>query len=123
MVIIDGAHNPGAARELKQSLELYFAGKKLYFIMGMFKDKDYDQVIGMTAPLAQHIITVETPNNPRALPAQELAAAVAKVNPSVEAADSIAQAVEKALAMAGKEDAIIIFGSLSFLGEAADALN
>ena len=50
-------------------------------------------------------------------------AAVAKVNPSVEAADSIAQAVEKALAMAGKEDAIIIFGSLSFLGEAADALN
>lgn len=123
MVIIDGAHNPGAARELKQSLELYFPGKKLYFVMGMFKDKDYDQVIGMTAPLAQHIITVETPNNPRALPAQELAAAVAKVNPSVEAADSIAQAVEKALAMAGKEDAIIIFGSLSFLGEAADALN
>ena len=123
VVIIDGAHNPGAARELKQSLELYFAGKKLYFIMGMFKDKDYDQVIGMTAPLAQHIITVETPNNPRALPAQELAAAVAKVNPSVEAADSIAQAVEKALAMAKKEDAIIIFGSLSFLGEAADALN
>ena len=48
---------------------------------------------------------------------------MAKVNPSVEAADSIAQAVEKALAMAGKEDAIIIFGSLSFLGEAADALN
>lgn len=90
MVIIDGAHNPGAARELKQSLELYFPGKKLYFVMGMFKDKDYDQVIGMTAPLAQHIITVETPNNPRALPAQELAAAVAKVNPSVEAADSIA---------------------------------
>ena len=123
VVIIDGAHNPGAARELKQSLELYFPGKKLYFVMGMFKDKDYDQVIGMTAPLAQHIITVETPNNPRALPAEELAAAVAKVNPSVEAADSIAQAVEKALAMAKKEDAIIIFGSLSFLGEAADALN
>ena len=74
-------------------------------------------------PLAQHIITAETPNNPRALPAEELAAAVAKVNPSVEAAGSIAQAVEKALTLAGKEDAIIIFGSLSFLGEAADALN
>ena len=66
-------------------------------IRDRFKDKDYDQVIGMTAPLAQHIITVETPNTPRALPAEELAAAVAKVNPSVEAAGSIAQAVEKAL--------------------------
>lgn len=123
VVIIDGAHNPGAARELKQSLELYFPGKKLYFVMGMFKDKDYDQVIGMTAPLAQHIITVETPNNPRALPARELAEAVARVNPSVEWADSVAHGVERALALAGKEDAIIIFGSLSFLGEAADALN
>ena len=48
---------------------------------------------------------------------------MARVNPSVEWADSVAHGVERALALAGKEDAIIIFGSLSFLGEAADALN
>ena len=108
-VIIDGAHNP--------------AGKTLYFVMGMFKDKDYAQVIDLTAPLARHIITVETPGNPRAMPARELAEAVGKVNPSVEWADSVAHGVEKALAMAGKEDAVIVFGSLSFLGEAADAVN
>ena len=122
-VIIDGAHNPAAALELKESLERYFPGKTLYFVMGMFKDKDYAQVIGMTAPLAQHIITVETPGNPRAMPARELAEAVGKVNPSVEWADSVAHGVEKALAMAGKEDAVIVFGSLSFLGEAVDAVN
>ena len=122
-VIIDGAHNPAAALELKESLELYFPGKTLYFVMGMFKDKDYAQVIDLTAPLARHIITVETPGNPRAMPARELAEAVGKVNPSVEWADSVAHGVEKALAMAGKEDAVIVFGSLSFLGEAADAVN
>lgn len=122
-VIIDGAHNPAAALELKESLERYFPGKTLYFIMGMFKDKDYAQVIDLTAPLARHIITVETPGNPRAMPARELAEAVGKVNPSVEWADSVAHGVEKALAMAGKEDAVIVFGSLSFLGEAADAVN
>ena len=122
-VIIDGAHNPAAALELKESLERYFPGKTLYFVMGMFKDKDYAQVIDLTAPLARHIITVETPGNPRALPARELAEAVARVNPSVEWADSVAHGVEKALAMAGKEDAVIVFGSLSFLGEAADAVN
>ena len=122
-VIIDGAHNPAAALELKESLERYFPGKTLYFVMGMFKDKDYAQVIDLTAPLARHIITVETPGNPRAMPARELAEAVGKVNPSVEWADSVAHGVEKALAMAGKEDAVIIFGSLSFLGEAADAVN
>lgn len=122
-VIIDGAHNPAAALELKESLERYFPGKTLYFVMGIFKDKDYAQVIDLTAPLARHIITVETPGNPRALPARELAEAVGKVNPSVEWADSVAHGVEKALAMAGKEDAVIVFGSLSFLGEAADAVN
>ena len=122
-VIIDGAHNRAAALELKESLERYFPGKTLYFVMGMFKDKDYAQVIDLTAPLARHIITVETPGNPRAMPARELAEAVGKVNPSVEWADSVAHGVEKALAMAGKEDAVIVFGSLSFLGEAADAVN
>lgn len=122
-VIIDGAHNPAAALELKESLERYFPGKTLYFVMGMFKDKDYAQVIDLTAPLARHIITVETPGNPRAMPARELAEAVGKVNPGVEWADSVAHGVEKALAMAGKEDAVIVFGSLSFLGEAADAVN
>ena len=122
-VIIDGAHNPAAALELKESLERYFPGKTLYFVMGMFKDKDYAQVIDLTAPLARHIITVETPGNPRAMPARELAEAVGKVNPRVEWADSVAHGVEKALAMAGKEDAVIVFGSLSFLGEAADAVN
>lgn len=72
--------------------------------------------------MAEHIITIQTPNNPRALPASQLKKAVEKVNPSVEAADSIQEAVKKAKHLADKEDAIIIFGSLSFLGEAEKAL-
>lgn len=118
LVIIDGAHNPGAATELQKSLALYFPDKKLHYIMGVFKDKDYQKVIELTAPLAEHIITVETPGNPRALPAEVLKEAVKRVNPSVEAAESIADAVRKSFNHAHKEDAIIIFGSLSFLGEA-----
>lgn len=121
-VIIDGAHNPGAAKELKHSLDLYFKGKDLYYIFGVFQDKDYQEVIRLTAPLAKHIITVQTPGNPRALPADELKEAVQAVNPSVEAAQSIQEAIKKSLQLAKKEDAIIIFGSLSFLGEAEKAV-
>lgn len=121
-VIIDGAHNPGAAKELKHSLDLYFKGKDLYYIFGVFQDKDYQEVIRLTAPLAKHIITVQTPGNPRALPANELKEAVQAVNPSVEAAQSIQEAVKKSLQLAKNEDAIIIFGSLSFLGEAEKAV-
>ena len=122
-VIIDGAHNQGAAQELRRSLALYFPGKKLHYIMGMFKVKDYDKVIELNAPLAEHIITVETPSDPRALPTHALKEAVSKVNPSVEAAGSIAEAVKKALEQAKKKDALIIFGSLSFLGEAEKAVH
>ena len=121
-VIIDGAHNPGAAKELKHSLDLYFKGKNLYYIFGVFQDKDYQEVIRLTAPLAKHIITVQTPGNPRALPADQLKEAVQAVNPSVETAQTIQDAVKKSLQLAKKEDAIIIFGSLSFLGEAEKAV-
>jgi len=85
--------------------------------MGMFKDKEYEEVLRQTADRAEYIFTIETPNNVRALPAEELAQAAKKYNSNVEAADTIEEAVEKALAIADKEDVIIAFGSLSFLGQ------
>lgn len=118
VVILDGAHNPSAAEELRKSLDLYFKGKNLYYIFGMFKDKDYKKVIEITAPLARHIITIETKDNPRAMPAKELAEAVAEINPSVESSESIYQAVSETMSLASEEDIIVVFGSLSFLGEA-----
>lgn len=115
--IIDGAHNRDAAQVLKESIELYFQNKKIYYIMGVFKDKEYDQILKTTAPFAEAIITIETPHNDRALLAQELAIAAAKYHNHVEAAKSIRDALDKSLSMAGKDDVIIAFGSLSFLGE------
>ena len=123
VVVIDGAHNPAAATVLKESLETYFKGKNLYYIFGVFADKDYEKVIELTAPLAKQIVTVQTPNNPRALPAEELKKAVEKVNPNVKAAKSVAEAVEEVKAMTTKDDVVIVFGSLSFLSLADEAWN
>ena len=122
-MILDGAHNPAAALELKRSIELYYKDRNLHYIFGVFRDKDYRKIIALTAPYAKDIITVETPGNPRALPAEELRDAVAEVNPSVEAAKSIKEAVQKTLERADKEDAVIIFGSLSFLKDAVKAIS
>ena len=122
LVILDGAHNPQAAEALRKSLELYFKGKKLYYVFGVFQDKDYKKIIELTAPLAEHIITVETPDNPRALPAEELKKQVEKINASVETGESIEAAIEKNLSYMGAEDVLVVFGSLSFLGIAAKVL-
>lgn len=115
--IVDGAHNRDAAEKLKETIEHYLKDRRLIYIMGVLADKEYDIVIQKTVPYAAEIITVMTPDNPRALPAEELKKAVAVCNPHVQAADSLMEAVEKAYELAGKEDVILAFGSLSYLGE------
>lgn len=117
LFVVDGAHNPGAADMMAASIEHYFSGKTIYFIMGMYRDKDYRVVLEKTAHYAKKIITIQAPDNPRALPAEELAAAAGEFHPDVEASDSILGAVEKAFAIAGEEDVILAFGSLAFIGE------
>lgn len=119
--IVDGAHNEDGARRLAESLESYFPGRRIVYIMGMLRDKEYERVIGLTHKLADQIVTVAAPGNPRALSAWELAGAVARVHPSVTAADSPEEAVEMARLLAGREDVIVAFGSLSFLGHLTEA--
>lgn len=115
--IVDGAHNEDAARKLADSIEFYFTNKRIIYIMGMLKDKDYSRVVEITHKYASQIITVTPPNNKRALPAYELAMAVKEFCPSVTAVDSVEEAVEVAYLLAEKGDVIISFGSLSFAGK------
>ena len=116
LFIIDGAHNEDAAVKLADSIEFYFTNKRIIYIMGMLKDKEVDRVIALTEKYADQILTVTPPENPRAMHAYDLAREVAKVNPNVTAVDSLEEAVELSHLLAGKEDVILCFGSLSYLG-------
>lgn len=115
-VILDGAHNEEAAERLSESIDRYFSGRRLIFIMGMLGDKEVDKVCGITAAKAECVFTV-TPDNPRAMNAIELAGIAGRYNKNVTAADSLAEAFEMASLMAGRDGIIICFGSLSFLGK------
>ncbi|SHO52610.1 bifunctional folylpolyglutamate synthase/dihydrofolate synthase [Anaerocolumna xylanovorans] len=118
LIMIDGAHNEGAARALADNIRLYLKDKTLYYIMGIFKDKDYEAVLRLTAGYASEIYCI-TPPNIRALPSKELADAAAKQGK--KAVDAIT--VRNALSMIKektKEDknyAVLAFGSLSILKE------
>lgn len=117
--IVDGAHNPDAAQRLADSLQLYFGERTLIFIIGVFKDKDYQKICEVTAGMARHIITVQTPDSARALSAEALQAAVKKYNPAVEPAGSLQLAVKRSLEMAARyrseKPLIVAFGSLAYL--------
>ena len=116
LFIVDGAHNEDAAKRLAESIEFYFTNKRIIYIMGVLGDKEYEKVIAHTHKYAEHILTVTPPENARALPAYDLAAAITKVHPSVTAVDSLEEAVEISGLLADKQTVIIAFGSLSFLG-------
>lgn len=92
--------------------------------MGVFADKEYNLVLEKTAHFAEKIYTIETPDNPRALPAEELAKAARVYNSSAESTKSIKEAVEKAFHYADddKDSVILAFGSLSFIGELTRAV-
>lgn len=117
--IIDGAHNEEAARQLAESIRFYFTNKRIIYIIGILKDKEYDKIIRETYSYAEHIITVMTPKNPRAMGAYELALEIQKYHNSVTVADSLQEAVEISYLLADKDSIIIAFGSLSYLGELA----
>ena len=123
LFLVDGAHNTAAAKELRKSIQFYFTNKRIIYIIGVFRDKEYEQVIENTCDLANHIITVAKKGNSRALSSLELAQAVSKVNPMVTVADSVEEAVELAYLLADKDTVILAFGSLAYLGDCIDAVN
>ncbi len=117
LFLVDGAHNAAAAKELRKSIEFYFTNRRIIYIIGVFRDKEYRQVIETTCDLAEHIITVAKKGSSRALPSLELAEEVAKVNPMVTVADSVEEAVELAFLLADQDAVMIAFGSLAYLGD------
>lgn len=124
LFFVDGAHNEDAALKLKVTVERYFSDYKKIFIMGVFKDKEYEKITSILCPLAESIYTVSLPNKERTLPAEKLAEVVKKHCQKVKAEQTIETAVEDASKEAmtqGKNIAqktvILAFGSLSYLGE------
>jgi dihydrofolate synthase/folylpolyglutamate synthase len=120
--IIDGAHNEDAALHLKKTLQQYFGNLRVTYIVGVLADKDYGKILEHMAPLAHKIITI-TPDNERALASSQLAIEAKKYcNCSVIDAQTVSNAINISYDGANKEDAILAFGSLSYLSEVKEAL-
>jgi len=121
-VYLDGAHNPGAARELAGFLKENFAGRRVYLIFGAMRDKAVDEVTGLLFPHVQEVFFTQ-PGTPRAVSAAQLAAMAGDHAAKYTIIKDAAEALESALAKAGPDDAIFITGSLYLVGEMRHAWN
>ena len=115
-VYLDGAHNPGAARELAQFLEQNVAGRKIWMIYGALRDKAVDEVAGQLFPHAAEVIFTE-PRTSRAISAPRLAEITSHHASSFTVVSSAEQALDQVLSEAGPGDAIFITGSLYLVGQ------
>ncbi len=70
-VYFDGAHNPAAAKRLRQTIERQFPGETVDFVIGMMANKDSEAVLDELIPVA-HSFTFIDFNTPGAAPASTL---------------------------------------------------
>jgi dihydrofolate synthase/folylpolyglutamate synthase len=115
-VYLDGAHNPGAARELAHFLEQNFGGRKVWLIYAALRDKAVDEVAGLVFPHAAEVIFT-APRTSRAVSAAQLAEIAGHHAVRFSVIPDAEHAFEHALAEAAPEDAIFVTGSLYLVGQ------
>jgi dihydrofolate synthase/folylpolyglutamate synthase len=111
--IVDGAHNPPAARALVSAL----GEGKFTLIAGFCGDKDVDDILKILSPRVTRGFAVKT-SNPRSLPAKDVASKMCAAGIASEPCESL----KDAIARAGGDETIIC-GSLFLAGEALVALD
>ena len=114
--IVDGAHNPQCVDALMDSLTALYGDKKLIFLTGVLRDKDWQQMLRRALPLAKAFVVI-TPPSARALDENELAAWLNAQGVQAVPAKDTDDGVRRALELAGEDDAICSWGSLYFTGE------
>ena len=115
-VYLDGAHNPGAARELARFLEQNFAGRRICLIYGALRDKAVDEVAGQLFPHVAEVIFTEARTS-RAISAARLAEIASHHTSRFTVISSAEQALDQALGQATPNDAVFITGSLYLVGQ------
>lgn len=119
--LIDAAHNVDSARALADELGRWHK-QPLWLVLGILRDKDATAILRELLPLADGVVVV-TPTSPRALPAEQLAAACARLSDvAVERASSVGAAIERAQQLAGEAGAVAVAGSFATATEARVAL-
>lgn len=105
-IILDGAHNPDAAKQLTQTISK-FPHNKVIMVLGFLADKNISPMVKIYQQMADEII-ITTPNHPtRALEGNELKS----VLPQATMVDNPRKGLVMAKKIAEPNDLIIVTGS------------
>ena len=111
-VILDGAHNPNGLQAFATAVRTYYAEGDKTLIIGILADKD-STALYLLDGLFKRVIVTDI-DNPRALPAGDLARRLGGICDDIEVIESPCEVYEKALSYG---DDIFICGSLYLASE------
>ncbi len=125
--IIDGAHNPAAARVLAQTWREVFGDQPATLVLAILSDKNLQGICEQLVPIADSIFLPKIRSERAAAP-EKIAQAISNITPSLQnagparaaspARTSITPSISHTLALArAKPNPILITGSLHFAGE------
>ena len=117
LMVLDGAHNPDAARALAAALTDAFVWRRLLLVIGILADKDAEGVLEHLAPLAERAFAARS-SSPRALDPELLARAAERAGIPTTVVGSVPSAVDAAVEAATDDDAVLVTGSLYTVAEA-----
>ncbi|MBC8324593.1 MAG: bifunctional folylpolyglutamate synthase/dihydrofolate synthase [Verrucomicrobia subdivision 3 bacterium] len=117
-LLLDAVHNPAGAEALRGVLAELHSGQRPTLMLGVLADKNWERMVGILAPLAGRIVCVPV-SSERTLPPDELAEACRQQN---DCEVIIAESLENGLSAVGKDDFVVITGSIYLLGEAMNLL-
>jgi len=120
-IFLDGAHNPAAARELRNFWDENLYDRRIILIYGAMRDKAVDEIAGLLFPRAARVILTQ-PNQSRAISVDVLSQIACHHAANCESAANATEAINRARSIASPEDAIFITGSLFLVGEARSIL-
>ncbi|MBF6618647.1 MAG: bifunctional folylpolyglutamate synthase/dihydrofolate synthase [Patulibacter sp.] len=117
-VIHDGAHNAAGAAALADALAAAEPARPVVLVVGVLDDKDPAEMLTALEPWGDTVVAV-APRNPRAIPAERLAAIAREAFPGrdVRTASDAHAAVDQARAAAGTRGTVVVTGSLHLVAD------
>jgi len=118
LIILDGGHNPDGAYALAAALQELLPGQRFTAVCGMMADKNVAEFLQAMRPVVGEWITCR-PQNPRAMPAEELAALVQTSGQKVTAAGGAEDALRllNQMGLPAEDRPVLICGSFYLAGE------
>ena len=113
-VIFDSAHNQDSFEKLRETLEEYFPGKKVYLIFGASEDKN---IPGMFAEMKSKIqkLIITRADHPRALSVEQIQGLAEQAGLETEAVVPVSEALKRALELSSKDGSIVLSAGSMFV--------